>query len=119
MDTRISTSAGSLTGDARIATLITAALDGTLTEEQAEQLASIDDEPGTLAWLAVAKRVAELLAKTQGSPKIDPATPSGQRGLSTPSRRHPSGKAPVKGGSQRTMPSGFRWRRWFDQLSIN
>jgi transposase len=83
MDARIST-------DAQIARLITAALDGTLTEEQAEQLAAVDHDLSKLAWLAVAKRVAEqnarideLKAKLDGPPKIDPATPSGQRPIYT------------------------------------
>ncbi len=83
MDTKIST-------DKRAATLITAARDGTLTDEQAEQLAAIDRDLVKLAFLAAAKRIAEqnakintLQAKLTGPPKIDPATPSGQRPVYT------------------------------------
>ena len=47
MDARIST-------DKRVATLITAALDGDLTEGQAKQLAGVNGELGKLAWLAAA-----------------------------------------------------------------
>ena len=53
MDARIST-------DVRIAALITAALDGTFTEEQAEQLAAVDHDLSKLAWLAASRRIAEL-----------------------------------------------------------
>ena len=87
MDTKIST-------DARIAALITAALDGALSEEQAEQLAGVDGELGKLAWLAAAKRIAELIARTQGPPKIDPATPSGQRPIYTKPAAPKRGKKP-------------------------
>ena len=48
MDARIST-------DARIARLITAALDGKLTDAQAEQLAAIDRDLIKLAFLAYGK----------------------------------------------------------------
>lgn len=108
MDARIST-------DKRIATLITAALDGTLTDEQAEQLASVDSQLGTLAWLAVAKRIAEmnakidtLQAKLGGPPKIDPATPSGQRPIYTkppaPKRKGKPGAKPGHPGTRRPEP---------------
>jgi len=76
MDAKIST-------DARIAALITAALEGTLTEEQAKLLASVDDDLGALAWLAAAQRIAELRAKVEGPAQIDPNTPSGQRPVYT------------------------------------
>ena len=108
MDTRIST-------NARIATLITAALDGTLTEQQAEQLAGVGDELGKLAWLAAAKRIAELLAKTQGPPKIDPATPSGQRPIYTkptaPKRKAKPGAKPGHAGSRRPEPQRIDQRK--------
>ena len=108
MDTRIST-------NARIATLITAALDGTLTEEQAKQLAGVDDELGKLAWLAAAKRIAELLAKTQGPPKIDPATPSGQRPIYTkppaPKRKGKPGAKPGHAGARRPEPQRIDQRK--------
>jgi len=101
MDTRIST-------DARIATLITAALDGTLTEQQAGLLAGVDDDLGKLAWLAAAKRIAELMAKTQGPPKIDPATPSGQRPIyakpPAPKRKGKPGAKPGHAPTRRPAP---------------
>jgi transposase len=108
MDTRIST-------NARIATLITAALDGTLTEQQAKQLAGVDDELGKLAWLAAAKRIAELMAKTQGPPRIDPATPSGQRPIYTkptaPKRKAKPGAKPGHAGSRRPEPQRIDERK--------
>jgi len=108
MDTKIS-------ADARIAALIAATLDGTLTEEQAEQLASVDDELGKLAWLAAAKRIAELLAKTQGPPTVDPATPSGQRPVyAKPSARRRQGKPGAKAGhagTRRPRPARIDQRR--------
>ncbi|MBM4029834.1 MAG: IS66 family transposase [Planctomycetes bacterium] len=108
MDTKIS-------ADARIAALIAATLDGTLTEEQAEQLASVDDELGKLAWLAAAKRIAELLAKTQGPPTVDPATPSGQRPVyAKPSARRRQGKPGAKAGhagARRPRPARIDQRR--------
>ena len=108
MDARIST-------NDRIATLITAALDGNLTEEQAKLLAGVDDELGKLAWLAVAKRVAEmsgqiaeLKAKLTGPTKIDPATPSGQRPIYTkppaPKRKGKPGAKPGHPGARRPEP---------------
>jgi transposase len=67
-------------------TLVLAALEGTLTEEQAERLAAIDANLQKLAWLAASQRIAEqnshiaeLSAKLSGPAKIDPSTPSGQR----------------------------------------
>ena len=108
MDTRIST-------NARIATLITAALDGTLTEQQAKQLAGVDDELGKLAWLAAAKRIAELMAKTQGPPRIDPATPSGQRPIYTkppaPKRKGKPGAKPGHAGARRPEPQRIDQRK--------
>lgn len=108
MDARISTSAGSLTGDTRIARLITAALDGTLTEQQAEQLAAIDRDLIKLAFLAAARRVAELLAKGQGPPGFDPATPSGQRPIyakpPAPKRKGKPGAKPGHAPARRPAP---------------
>ena len=108
MDARISK-------NERIATLITAALDGTLTEEQAKQLAGVDDELGKLAWLAAAKRIAELMAKTQGPPRIDPATPSGQRPIYTkppaPKRKGKPGAKPGHAGARRPEPQRIDQRK--------
>jgi transposase len=108
MDTRIRT-------DERIAALITAALEGTLTEQQAEQLAAIDRDLIKLAFLAAARRVAELLAKTQGPLKIDPATPSGQRPIYTkpavPQRRKKPGAKVGHAPARRPTPNRIDERR--------
>ena len=72
--------------NAHLASLLAAALDGTLTEAQAQQLAAVDATLLTLAWLAAAQRIAEqeeriadLTAKLKGPAPIHPSTPSGQR----------------------------------------
>ncbi len=80
----------------------------TITDKQAEQLARIDVNVAKLAWLAAAKRIAEqnakinqLQAKFGGPPKIDPATPSGQRPIYTkppaPKRKGKPGAKPGNG----------------------
>jgi len=101
MDAKIST-------DKRVATLITAALDGTLTDGQAKQLADVNGEIAKLAWLAAAKRIAELMAKTQGPQKIDQATPSGQRPIYTKptasKRKKKPGARPGHPGARRPEP---------------
>jgi len=108
MDAKIST-------NARIATLVTAALDGTLTDEQAEQLAAIDRDLIKLAFLAAAKRVAELQAKLGGPPKIDPATPSGQRPIYTkptaPKRKRKPGAKPGHAPAHRPTPKRIDERK--------
>lgn len=79
MDERIGT-------DARVAALVLAALDGKLSDVQAETLARIDTELGKLAWLAAAQRIGEQnvrIAQLEGRVAVagagDPSTPSGQR----------------------------------------
>jgi len=108
MDARITT-------DARLAALIAAALKGTLTETQAQQLASVDDELGTLAWLAAAQRIAELQARLGGPPKIDPATPSGQRPIYTkpaaPRRRDKLGAKAGHAPARRPTPKRIDQRQ--------
>ena len=75
--------------DAAAATLVAAALEGRLTDAQAEQLAALDPTLQKLAWLAAAQRIAEqgvCIAELQGKldgGQIDPATPSGQRPVYT------------------------------------
>ena len=71
------------TTDKEVKAILVAALDGTLTEPQADRLAEIDAQLLKLALLAATRRIAELRAKLGGSPKIDPATPSGQRPIYT------------------------------------
>jgi transposase len=61
-----------------IKTILAAALEGTLTEKQADRLAEIDSELLKLALLAAARRIAELKGKLHGG-QIDPSTPSGQQ----------------------------------------
>lgn len=76
--------------NAHLASLLAAAMDGTLTDAQAEQLAACDRTLLELAWLAVAQRIAEqeariaeLTARLKGPASIDPSTPSGQRPIYT------------------------------------
>ena len=76
MDAKIST-------DAQVAALVLAALEGTLSDRQAEELAGIDAALGKLAWLAAAQRIAELRAKVGAPAQVDPNTPSGQRPVYT------------------------------------
>jgi hypothetical protein len=73
---------GQICKDATAATLVAAALEGRLTDAQAEQLAALDPTLQKLAWLAAAQRIAELKGKLNGPP-VDPATPSGQRPVYT------------------------------------
>lgn len=109
MDNRISK-------DARVRYLLTAALEGSLTENEAEELAGLDRRLGTLAWLAVAKRIAELdsrvvqlNARLGGPPNIDPSTPSGQRPIYTkPVAPKPKARPGAKrghSGARRPMPA--------------
>jgi len=90
MDERIRT-------DARVAMLVIAALDGKLTDEQAEEIAALDDALVKLVILAAAKRIAELQAKIDGPPKIDPSTPSGQQPIYT---KPPASKRKAKPGAK-------------------
>jgi hypothetical protein len=75
--------------DTEVAAIISAALEGTLTEQHVDQLAAIDPDLVKLALLATAKHIAEqkatiakLKAKLEGPP-IHPSTPSGQRPVYT------------------------------------
>jgi hypothetical protein len=103
--------------DVMAKTLVVAALEGTLSEAQAEQLAAFQPELLKLVLLAAAKRIAEqdsriseLQAKVKAGAAVDPATPSGQRPVyAKPSaskrnrKRKPGGR---KGhpGSRRAKP---------------
>ena len=77
--------------------LVTAALEGTLTDAQAEQLAALDPTLQKLAWLAAAQRIAELNGKLTGG-QLDPATPSGQRPVYT---KPPAPKRKRKPGARK------------------
>jgi len=98
---------GRISKDATAAALVAAALEGTLTDAQAEQLAAIDRDLIKLAFLAAAQRIAEQdtriadqdtriadqdtriadqdtrIAELLNGPRIDPVTPSGQRPVYT------------------------------------
>ena len=76
MDDRISK-------DARVQTLVVAALEGQLTEAQAQELARCGPPLLEVVLLAAACRIAELKAKIEPSSRIDPSTPSGQRPVYT------------------------------------
>lgn len=90
--------------DARIRALVAAALEGSLTDAQAEELAALDEALQKLAWLAAAQRIAELKAKIEGPAGtcpvgVDPSTPSGQRPIYTkPPAPRRAGKPGAKVG---------------------
>ena len=92
--------------------LVIAALEGKLTDKQAEQLAALDPELQKLAWLAAAKRIAEqnshiteLESKLKGQGQIDPATPSGQRPIYA---KPPASKRKKKPGARKGHPGSCR-----------
>ncbi len=102
---------GRIGKDATAATLVTATLEGTLTDGQAEQLAALDPALQKLAWLAAAQRIAEqdariceqgtCIAELKGKlngPQVDPATPSGQRPIYT---KPPAPKRKGKPGARK------------------
>jgi len=91
----------------RIRQLLTAALDGTLSDPQAEELAQADPDFLKLAWLAAAKRIAELQGRLSGPPKVDPATPSGQRPVYAKPRA-PKRKRKRKPGAKKGHPGARR-----------
>lgn len=94
--------------DKEVRTILAAALDGTLTQAQAERLADIDCQLLMLALLAAAKRIAELRAKIEGPPQLDPSTPSGQRPVytkpPTPKRKGKPGARKGHKGTRRPTP---------------
>jgi len=101
--------------EAQLPSLLAAALDGTLTDEQAQQLAEADTDLVKLAWLAVSKRIAELQAKLAGAGKIGPATPSGQRPIYTkpkaPKRKGKPGAKQGHPGARRPTPKRIDERK--------
>ena len=101
--------------------LVLAALEGTLTEEQAEQLAALDANLSKLAWLAASQRIAEqnstiadLREKLTGPRPIDPATPSGQRPVyAKPTAPRRKGKPGAKVGHKPARrPEPKRVAKW-------
>ena len=97
--------------DKEVRAIFAAALEGTLTEQQVEALASIDPQLVKLALLAAAKRIAEqgtkiaqqdatiadLRAQSAGPGSVHPSTPSGQRPVYT------KPTAPIAGARRRLM----------------
>ena len=98
--------------DADVDAIVAAALQGELTEEQAEQLAGQAPEVVKLVLLAAAERIAqqnariaELQSKLTGPTKIDPSTPSGQR---PPYTKPPAPKRKGKPGAKPGHKGRFR-----------
>ena len=108
MDDRIGT-------DARVAVLLAAALEGRLSDAQAQELAQLDRDLIKLAILAAVKRIAELKAKVEGAAKVDPSTPSGQRAIYTkppaPKRSGKPGAKPGHAGVRRPRPTRIDQRQ--------
>ena len=86
-----------------------AALEGALTDTEAEELAGLDRVLGTLAWLAVARRIAELKTGITPLSQIGPSTPSGQRPvyakLAAPKRTAKPGARRGHAGARRPKPA--------------
>jgi transposase len=101
--------------DEHLAGLLGSALDGTLTEAQAQELARVDPVLMTLAWLAATRRIAELKAKVEGPVPVDPRTPSGQRPVYTkpraPKRKGKPGARPGHPGVRRPRPTRIDQRQ--------
>jgi transposase len=101
--------------DARVQALLTAALDGRLSDRQAEELAHLDRDLIKLALLAAVKRIAELKAKVEGPSRMDPSTPSGQRPVYTkpraPKRKGKPGARAGHAGVRRPKPSRIDQRQ--------
>jgi hypothetical protein len=97
-----------IAGNERIRELLAAALDGQLSDTQAEELAGLDAALVKLAFLAAAQRIAELKARIDGPAKVDPSTPSGQRPIYTKppakKRKAKPGAKPGHRGTRRPQP---------------
>ena len=95
--------------DAGIRALVAAALEGSLTDAEAEELAACSDGLLKMVLLAAARRIAELKARIEGPARMDPATPSGQRPIYTkppaPRRKGRPGAKVGHVGSRRAVPS--------------
>jgi transposase len=101
--------------DARIRALVAAALEGSLTDAQAEELAACSDELLKMVLLAAAQRIAEqnahiatLESRLMLDRTGDPNTPSGQRPIytkpPTPRRKGKPGARPGHVGARRPIP---------------
>jgi transposase len=104
--------------DNKAQALVEAALQGRLTEAQAEQLAKhlAGSEPALVKFvlLAVVGRIAELSAELEASRTPDPSTPSGQVPIYTKpnisKRGRRPGAKPGHEGTRRTRPQEIRRR---------
>jgi hypothetical protein len=94
--------------DAEARNIISSALEGQLTEQQAKKLAARDAMLVQFALLAVTSRIAALQAALGSAQAISPATPSGQIPIySKPTARRRKGKPgarPGHKGSRRQPP---------------
>ena len=85
-----------------------AALEGRLTDSQAEQLAACGEELLKLVLLAATQRIAELQGKLTLAGPESPSTPSGQKPVytkpSAPKRKGKPGAKPGHAGSRRPAP---------------
>jgi transposase len=92
------------TNQSLLDTLLTAAVAGRLTKEQAAELYGLGPEAVTLFALATAARIAQL----QGASPVGPSTPSGQVPVyakpSASKRRRRPGARPGHKGSRRPTP---------------
>jgi transposase len=102
--------------EARTRSLIDAALEGRLTDSQAEELSALGPEVAKLALLLAARRIAEQdarIAELQGRLALagpaSPSTPSGQRPVYTkppaPKRKGRPGARPGHPGHRRAKPT--------------
>jgi transposase len=102
--------------EAKTRCLIDAALEGRLTDSQAEELSALGPEVAKLALLLAARRIAEQdarIAELQGQLKRagpgSPSTPSGQRPVYTkppaPKRKGQPGARPGHPGHHRPKPT--------------
>jgi len=102
--------------EARARTLIDTALEGRLTDSQAEELSALGPEVAKLALLLAARRIAEQdarIAELQGQLKLagpaSPSTPSGQRPVYTkppaPRRKGRPGAQVGHPGHRRPKPT--------------
>jgi transposase len=94
--------------DVRIRELLAAALDGRLSDAQAEELAALDAGLRKLAFLAAARRIAELKGKLTLAGPDHPSTPSGQKPVHVkppvPKRKGKPGARPGHAGARRPTP---------------
>ena len=95
--------------DAKAKTLLAAALEGSLSDAQAAELAVLDPTIQKLAWLAASRRIAELQGKLTLAGPAHPSTPSGQKPPyikpPAPHRKGKPGAKPGHVGTRRPAPA--------------